>query len=482
MLFFIGGFVPYLAACFIILKTKPQQGRWRWIELGIILVGALTLRTMLLPLEPILSPDSWRYLWDARVTLLGYSPYASIPESPMFVHLRDIIFAKMAFRNVPTIYPPGAQVVYLLSYLIAPSNLFVLKGIFVLFDLVTCSALAFLLHRRGLDPSRAIIYAWCPLPIIDFAIQGHLDVIAVMFCILAIVSNLSTWRGSRIFTGFLVGMATLSKIYPILLLVVVIRRRDWKMVTTCIATILLGYLPYLILGHGQIFGFFSTYASQQTPNAGLVQHLMIFISQLTGLNHPAQLIIEFSIDVLLVCTIALVILIMRLNEETSAEPGTASTPPLPTRAILWVSRHLPFRSTTQIGKSNKPHGVLPGILHDSISMEAATLILFGTVFVASSHIFPWYTAVLLPWVAVLVKPIWTRKGGLSGKSLAITLAWYFPCIIIIHYFFDHIRDWTVYYIVVYSVIVVGLCIATIVGIRHMRKMQQEQKPATPVNK
>ena len=67
-------FVPYFAACALVLVTKPAPGRWRWIELGIIFVGALAFRVMLLPLPPNLSHDSWRYLWDARVTLRGYSP------------------------------------------------------------------------------------------------------------------------------------------------------------------------------------------------------------------------------------------------------------------------------------------------------------------------------------------------------------------------------------------------------------------------
>src|SRR5579884_3130819 len=42
-------FLPYLAACMIVLVTKPQVGRLRWVELGLLLVGALILRIILLP-------------------------------------------------------------------------------------------------------------------------------------------------------------------------------------------------------------------------------------------------------------------------------------------------------------------------------------------------------------------------------------------------------------------------------------------------
>ena len=123
-------FLPYLAACAFILATQPARGRWRWIELGIILVGALVFRVMLLPLPPGLSHDSWRYLWDARVTLHGYSPYVYWPEDKVFSSLHDqVIYANSRYRDSPTLYPPGAQAVFLVSYLLSPSNLFFLKGI-----------------------------------------------------------------------------------------------------------------------------------------------------------------------------------------------------------------------------------------------------------------------------------------------------------------------------------------------------------------
>ena len=67
-------YVPYLAASILVLVTPPPAKRWRWLELGLIVLGALTLRAIFLPVLPNLSRDSWRYLWDARVTLQGYSP------------------------------------------------------------------------------------------------------------------------------------------------------------------------------------------------------------------------------------------------------------------------------------------------------------------------------------------------------------------------------------------------------------------------
>src|SRR5260370_33221586 len=52
-------FLPYFAACALVLATKPAQGRWRWIELSIVLAGAFVLRALLLPLPPGFSRYSW---------------------------------------------------------------------------------------------------------------------------------------------------------------------------------------------------------------------------------------------------------------------------------------------------------------------------------------------------------------------------------------------------------------------------------------
>src|SRR5258708_5554072 len=258
-------FLPYFAACAFVLATKPVPGRWHWVEVSMILLGALMLRAMLLPLPPNLSRDSWRYLWDARVTLHGFSPYVYAPVDKALRPLLDnVLFPNSRFRTVPTIYPPGAQAIFLLSYVLAPANLFFLKGIFLVFDMVTCMALLVLLKRKRLDQRRVLLYAWCPLPIVEFAIQGHVDVITLTFTLLAVLSAASTSVRGRVLTGFLTGFAALTKIYPILLLAVVllalpdgerdvnnrgmallrkVLSRNTPLLITCFAKILLGYLP-----------------------------------------------------------------------------------------------------------------------------------------------------------------------------------------------------------------------------------------------
>ena len=102
-------------------------------------------------------------------------------------------------------------------------------------------------------------------------------------------------------------------------------------------------------------------------------------------------------------------------------------------------------------------------LRERISIEVGTLSLISLALAISAHVFPWYTTALLPWVAVLIGPLWTRKG-VNGKGIAVAMAWYFPCTSLYGYFFNNVRDWSPYYHVVYDVVMVGLGMAATVGI------------------
>jgi hypothetical protein len=433
-------FLPYFAACAFVLVTKPLAGKWRWIELGIILLGAVILRVMLLPLPPRLSPDSWRYLWDARVTLHGFSPYVYAPRAKALAALQNtILYTNIRFRNIPTIYPPGAQEVYLLSYLLAPANLYFLKGLFVIFDMVTCIALIVLLGRKGLDQRRVILYAWCPLPIIEFAIQGHVDVITLTFSILAILAASNHSLRGYILTGFLIGLATLTKLYPILLMVVILadgHNRDAPVMQrikchyvpllgSCFATIIIGYTPYLLLGHGQAFGSFAVYASEQGQNAGVTQQMVYWLGDRLRVPLTKTITFEHLVGVFVIGSASVIVSTLR-----------------------WRNR---------------------------ISVEAGTLILFAAILSISSHVFPWYTTILLLWVPVLLVPFWSNTG-LVGQGLAIIAVWYFTTTVLLSYFFNPVSgipdDWTIYYRLVYWPVMIAVGIAALIGVMNVIRLQK----------
>jgi hypothetical protein len=422
VLLWLGCFIPYALACLLILGTRALQGRARWIELVVIMVGALALRILFLDKDPNLSHDSWRYLWDARVTLHGYSPYVYAPGHSAVASLRDFLYDRSRFRGVPTIYPPFAEMIYVFSYLLAPENLTVLKGIFVACDLLISGLLILTLQKRNLDPARCIIYAWCPLPIVEFAMQGHVDVITVLFSVAAILCAQSQRKGFRVLTGCCIALATLVKIYPILLLLVVWKKRDWTLLLTCFGVIFLSYLPYLILGHGQVLGFFGTYAAETSSNAGPVSLLARWLGTLFKLRKPFAALFIYAVDALVMGSVAWFVFRARQREK--------------------------------------------------LSMEAATLMLFGTIFAISPHIFPWYTTVLLPWVALLIKPFRLKNGALNPATIAIAVTWYFPCATLGGYFFlGAYQDWTWYYVLAYGLVLAGLGVVALLWSKQKNTLE-----------
>jgi len=409
--------LPYFAACAFVLVTRPLQGRWSWVELSCILLGAFIFRIILLPLPPGLSRDVWRYLWDARVIVHGYSPYVYAPGVKILIPLRNIVFVNTRFRNILTDYPPGAEEIFVLGYLLSPQNIIGIKGLFVLFDTITCGTLSWFLVKKGHDPRSVIFYAWCPLVIVEFAVEGHSDVMAVMFMVLALVAANSSKPGGRILTGFFIGMATLTRIYPLLLLPAIVRRRDWTLPVTCFLTIFLGYLPFIILGHGNIFGFFLTYAGQQGGNAGIVQQLVRWTCDLFGINETTTTLIEYGVDVILVATVSLVVLVLRNRER--------------------------------------------------INMPMAVLLLILLVFSLSSHIYPWYVPALLPWVALQTGALKVDKL-FNTQKLIISLAWFYVCIVQSGYISMSVpgstSNWMAHYAVTYGgIAMIWLGVAVVIG-------------------
>jgi hypothetical protein len=208
------------------------------------------------------------------------------------------------------------------------------------------------------------------------------------------------------------------------------------LLVTCFATIIIGYLPYLILGHGQVFGYFASYTREQGQNAGVIQQITRLLGKQLHLPLTKTIAFEQVVDLLAVGIVSLIVFVQR-----------------------WRNR---------------------------ISIEAATLLLFGVVLSISSHVFPWYTTTLLLWVPMLITnsptPVGARVGkgggvGLYGRPLAVIATWYFTTTVLLGYFFNPgpgnpSPDWTVYYRLVYIPVMAALGVAAIIGIINLVRFQK----------
>ncbi len=167
---------------------------------GFILVLAATMRLLFLFQEPELSDDIFRYLFDGMMMARGINPYAAAPDA---VITNDPAVAALIplvnHGHLPTIYPPMAQFIFAAGVFFG--GIFGIKPVLVIMDLAACFLVIRILRQLHLPASRAVLYAWHPLPVIEIAASGHIDAAAVFFLMLSLAMALYGIRISKKVNG-----------------------------------------------------------------------------------------------------------------------------------------------------------------------------------------------------------------------------------------------------------------------------------------
>lgn len=247
----------------------------------VLIIGfAVVFRLLVLDSPPVLSSDLYRYVWDGRVQRAGINPYLYAPESETLAGLRDpVIHAQINRPELRTIYPPVAQMLFALITAVAPDSVRGMKAFMVLFDLATIGVLVRLLSTQGHDPARVVLYAWSPLVVFEFAGSGHADALMLPFLLLAVQARLAARPG---WAGVLLGLATLIKFYPAVLLPALYERRVWRLPLGFGAVLVLAYLPYVIGAGTRVLGYLPEYFGPwEDFNGGLRYFLTLALAPYT---------------------------------------------------------------------------------------------------------------------------------------------------------------------------------------------------------
>src|SRR6266508_1018848 len=246
----------YLAAVWLIVRARGARS-----TLLFVLLFAAIFRLSIIFAPPYLSDDIYRYVWDGRVQAAGINPYRYIPADEHLQSLQDEeIYPKLNRSDYAhTMYPPAAEATYFLTTRISESVTW-MKVTIVGFELFTVWILTKLLASFGMPRQRILIYAWHPLAVWEFAGSGHVDPLAFAFIALALLARRRNWDTA---TGISLGLATLAKLFPIVLFPALYKRWGWKMPIALVATIVAGYLPYLGVGPLGVLGFMPGYAQER---------------------------------------------------------------------------------------------------------------------------------------------------------------------------------------------------------------------------
>jgi hypothetical protein len=224
---------------------------------------AILFRLVFLFLPPALSTDLARYVWDGRVLLAGFNPYRHAPAEPELAALRGAApYADLDHRDVRTIYPPGAQLLFAAG---AAGGAIGIKTLVVAADLAVAACLAFLLRRRGLPQSRALLYAWNPLVVVETAWSGHLEPAGIA-CLVAGAAAIIQKRPVR--GALLVAGAGLVKVLPWALLIPLRRRLNPGALAAATALGIAAYWPFRGAGAALAAGL-GEYASRWEGNGAI---------------------------------------------------------------------------------------------------------------------------------------------------------------------------------------------------------------------
>ena len=244
---------PDLPVFFILVAWTglPALGLYRYFRrrdepfpLGRLLFWTVIFRICGLIGGPFFEDDFNRYLWDGYRFATTGTPYGAAPEAffvdPGIPAAFHRLLDGINHPELPTIYAPTTQVVFLLGYWLQPGSVTALQLILILVDLVTIALLL------GLAPARSVmLYAWCPLVIKEIAFTAHPDGVGVCLLLAAILlARERRWRSAAV----CLGMAAGAKIFVLVLApLILVRARagPWILFGITLAAL---YAPFALTG------------------------------------------------------------------------------------------------------------------------------------------------------------------------------------------------------------------------------------------
>ncbi len=280
------------------IAERAPSARSLWLIVGV----AIALRIALLLLDPLLSSDIYRYIWDGRVQAAGINPYRYIPADPALALLRDAAIYPNINRAdyAVTIYPPVAQMFFFLVTRVGETATVMRLGLLAC-EVVTVVMIALLLRQLGQPLVRLVAYLWHPLPMWEIANSGHVDalMIALMMLGLWLALTMRPMRGVMAIT-----LGAMAKPFAIVALPALWWPWDWRMPVMVLAAAAVCYAPYLTVG-SDVLGFLAKgYLNEEGLIGGGDNWLLSIWRRLFG-DHRYDSAVYFGISILAIGALAL---------------------------------------------------------------------------------------------------------------------------------------------------------------------------------
>ena len=366
MLWFTAFFF-YACAVWAVFKKQSPGNSSRSLRpsaLFVVAGFALVFRAVVWFSPASLSDDIYRNVWDGTIVASGMNPYLHAPDDPALSNYHDAdVFPLISHRQYTAIYPPVTQFVLGLAMSLHPSPGCV-KAVLALFDLGCVVLLVLILSACRLPLQRCIVYAWHPLPILEFAGSGHCDSIGIFFLLLCVLFLL---RGLHYAGAGALALSALAKVFPVVLVPFILARRP-AAVAVCIICAVVAYAPFMDAG-AHLFSSLSVYAHDWYFNGSLYDLLVLCFGDRMFARAAAALLFA-------------------LCYAFAFRRYVRASGPHPQRALL-----------------------------SAIFMVIAALLLLSPV------MYPWYLCWLLPFLAVFPNRAWLLLSALIVLSYQVLIGY-----------------------------------------------------------
>ncbi len=272
--------VAYLALLLSLYKSKILNRfiSWPLWAQGLLIIGlAGVVRAIFLALGPGLSEDIFRI--EARVDLFlsGSTPYEDFTVNKPPLYMLFIGTIGSIFGN----------------------EIYVYRTAFILLDVAVAGFILVaprLMHWKGSwGVFAAIAYALCPIVLLETSLGSHYDPIVVLIVLVAIVLAI---RGVGSTSGFLLGLGFGLKLYPILLLpIVILRIKEVKQKGLALIGFFLGasvgFIPFLLMGNTSVLLYLKEQSVEWKAGNTLLNSLITQLEPFMGESMVRYLFIFF---------------------------------------------------------------------------------------------------------------------------------------------------------------------------------------------
>ncbi len=230
-----------------------------------VFAWAIVFRLAGLAAMPIYEDDYFRYLWDGWLFLHAGTPYGPAPITffgdPSVPEAMRSVLSGINNPDVPTIYAPLCQWIFLTAAWLAPGSLLALKLCFFGADLALVGLLASITPR-----SRLALVAWCPLLVLESSFNAHVDVIGVSLLVASLVASRN---GRPTPAAALVALAVGVKPLALPAIPFLLWRGGKRSIVVFVSTMLALYVPFLARGGVAEAGGLVAFGSRWEFNSSL---------------------------------------------------------------------------------------------------------------------------------------------------------------------------------------------------------------------